>query len=302
MNDENKTGRAGAQSLDVLQVEAEEEGDAEGGGIVEEGGEIGEGKDPVVAQQDEIEQGIGGARFDIKKEGDADAPGKHHSPGPGAVLKVGGADDEEQNGNSVDHPPLPVEGFAPGIGPFVAQLGAGDEKGEDTERDAEVEDRPPAPGGHEDAAQERAAGDAGIDAGDGDAEGLAPLFRREDRHDDGNGRRHHHRATDPLQKAQGDEGFDGPGLRQQAAADREDNDAVDKDAPPAMDIAEPSHGEDKDRGREDIGRLDQSELQRRRPELAADRRQGDPDRRHHEGHEEVGDADDEEGGGAGDRG
>lgn len=47
-----------------------------------------------------------------------------------------------------------------------------------------------------------------------------------------------------------------------------------------MDIAEPSHGENEDRGRENIGRLDQTELQRRHPELAADGRQGDPDHRY----------------------
>ena len=53
--------------LTILQVKTEEEGDAEGGGIVEEGREVGEGKDAIVAQQDDIEQGIGGTRLDVRK-------------------------------------------------------------------------------------------------------------------------------------------------------------------------------------------------------------------------------------------
>ncbi len=159
--------------------------------------------------------------------------------------------------------------------------------------------RPPAESGDQKPADEGPAGDAGIDAGDGDAQRLAPLLGRENGNDDGHGGRHDHRAADPLQKAQSDNRFDRPRLRQKAADNGEDGDADFKDAPPAVDIPEAPHGNEKDGGREHVGCLHQAELHGAGAEFSADRRQGDADGGHHERHEKMRGADDEEGGRAG---
>ena len=116
-----------------------------------------------------------------------------------------------------------------------------------------------------------------------------------DRNDDGEGGRHDHRAAHPLQKAQGDHRFDRPGLGEQPADEGEDDDAVLEDAPPAVDVAHAPHGQQEDRGRQHVGGFHQPELHGAGRKLATDGRQGHADRRHHEGHEEVGGADDQEG-------
>ena len=128
LDHQDHAGLVGVQPLDVLQVEAEEEGHAEGRGVVEQGRQVGEGKHPVVAQQGDVEDRVGGARFEHQEEDQSAGPAERQQPGPGAVVEVGGADNQQQDGAGVDQAAAPVEGFAPGLGPLAAQLGAGDRK------------------------------------------------------------------------------------------------------------------------------------------------------------------------------
>ena len=73
----------------------------EGGGVVEESSEAGEGEDAVVAQQGDVEQRVGGARLELQEEPDPRYPGKCRSGGPGAAVEVGGTADQQQDGGGV---------------------------------------------------------------------------------------------------------------------------------------------------------------------------------------------------------
>ena len=63
----------------------------------------------------------------------------------------------------------------------------------------------------------------------------------------------------------------------------------------AVDVAHTAHGQKKNRRRKDISGFHQAQLHGAGVEITADGRQRNPDRRHHEGHEEVSGADHKEG-------
>ena len=77
------------------------------------------------------------------------------------------------------------------------------------------------------------------------------------------------------------------------------DDAVLEDLAAAMDVAHAAHRQKEDRGGEDVAGFHQAQLHGAGIEVAADCRQRYPDRRHHEGHQEVGGADDHQRRGSG---
>ncbi len=181
-------------------------------------------------------------------------------PGPEALVQVGGSADQQHDSCGVNQAAAPVKRFALGFGPFAAQFGTGDGEGDQTERNGEVEDGAPAESVDQGTSEKGSARDAGIDAGDGDAEGFAALFGRKDRNDDGKGGCHDHGTAHALQEAHDDHRFNRPGLGEQAAGEGEKNDTVLEDAATAVDITHSAHGQQEDRGGEDVGGFHQPQL------------------------------------------
>ena len=63
MENQYRPGFARVETLDELQIEAEEKSDAEGRRIVKQGGQVGEGEYAVVAQEVDVENRVFGTRF-----------------------------------------------------------------------------------------------------------------------------------------------------------------------------------------------------------------------------------------------
>ena len=63
LGDQDQAGAARGKALDVLQVEAQQEADGEGGAVVDQRRQVGKGEDGVAAQQARLENGVGAARL-----------------------------------------------------------------------------------------------------------------------------------------------------------------------------------------------------------------------------------------------
>ncbi len=56
------------------------------------------------------------------------------------MVEVGGADDQQHDGDGVEQTAPPVERFAAGIRPFAAQFDAADDKGGQAEGNDQIKD------------------------------------------------------------------------------------------------------------------------------------------------------------------
>ena len=88
---QDEAGLLGVETPVVLQVEAHEEGHGEGGAVVDEGGDVREGEDPVAQEEVDAEHGVGRPRLAPEEQRQpgharhdedrpASAPGRYENP------------------------------------------------------------------------------------------------------------------------------------------------------------------------------------------------------------------------------
>ncbi len=121
LGDEHQSGRTGIESLDVLQVEAQQEGDGEGGAVINQRRQVGKGKNRIAADQASLKNWMVVMGFPVHEQGHGSGRGqKQHQPFP--ARQPGEAEHEGGQHQGVGQGPFPIKWFTTGSGPFLGHF------------------------------------------------------------------------------------------------------------------------------------------------------------------------------------
>ena len=190
------------------------------------------------------------------------------------------------HGETVEDRTGPVETVAPRFRPFAFHFSLDQDQAGDAQRQQHGKDASPAQMTRQQSAQKRARSEAGINGGDVDPHGPAPLSRGENRSQNRHVGAEHHGTADALQNPHADQPADAGGEGEQKHGQREENQANGEHPSPAKDVSGPPRRQQQNGGGEHVTADDPVQGDRVEAELRANRRQRQVDRRPHEGRQE----------------
>jgi len=296
--------------LDDLEEHRRQHADRVQRHVVEQGGRVRGGEEPVPHEQVEVQQRVGGAAFD-GHEGEQEQRGGHqqhdaaraHPPplwGEGERHQQADEEGAPQRGADDVGPRLMRTSGGPADRPGVSSLRLKTiealvmrqeppSPGQDHESDGhhEEEDSLPAERVRQEPAERRPDAQAKVDRGDVDAERAPTLLRREGVGDDRDRGGSQPGRPYALEAAAGDEPSAVRAEGTEQGAGREDGDPDEVVAHPAALVSEPAQRDQQDRHRQQVDGLDPHRGAEAQAEVLAHRGQGDrrdgPQKRVHEG-------------------
>ncbi len=161
-----------------------------------------------------------------------------------------------------------VEAFAAGVGPLPLEPDQRESQGGRGDGNGRPEDAPPAPGVDEEAAEDRAERQPGVDGGRVQSEGVAAGARGIDRSQDGDARAEDHGPAEALDGASEDENGDGRGDGADDGPDDVDGQAEGEDPLPADEVGQPAERHEEHRRGQGVSGEDPAEGDGARAELA----------------------------------
>ena len=115
MGEQHKAGLPGRKPLGILQEEAHEKDDAEGGRVVAHGRQAAQGKIAVAGQQRDVQQGAGAAHLHSNEYDEPDRTDGDHRQSPDIGLGVGRPGHDQADAGRIGQAAAPVHGLALGV-------------------------------------------------------------------------------------------------------------------------------------------------------------------------------------------